>query len=83
MHAIIFSMDTTRRPLTFIMSHPEMGGRRFHHENLLDGPQEADRDWDCRRPAHPGSCHYSSRNSCSHQVRGRADPRSGLRLHEP
>jgi hypothetical protein len=45
MHAVIFSMKTTRRPLTFIMSHPEMGGQRFHHENLLDGPVEAGKDF--------------------------------------
>jgi hypothetical protein len=45
MHAAIFSMDTTSRPLTFNMSHPEMGGRQFHFENLLDGPIEAGRDF--------------------------------------
>ena len=44
MHAIIFSMDTTRRPLNFTMSHPEMGGRQFHFENLLDRPIEVGKD---------------------------------------
>jgi hypothetical protein len=45
MHAVIFSMDTSTRPLTFNMSHPEMGGRRFHFENLLGGPVEAGKDF--------------------------------------
>jgi hypothetical protein len=44
MHATIFSMDTTRHPLNFTMSHPEMGGRRFSFENLLDHPIEAGKD---------------------------------------
>jgi hypothetical protein len=45
MHAAIVSIDPTgRRPLTFNMSHPEMGGRRFHFENLLDNPIEAGKD---------------------------------------
>jgi hypothetical protein len=45
MHAVIFSVDTTRRPLTFTISHPEMGGRQFHFEDLLDGPVEAGKDF--------------------------------------
>lgn len=45
MHAAIFSMDTTTRPLTFSMSHPEMAGRQLHYENLLDGPVEAGKDF--------------------------------------
>jgi hypothetical protein len=45
MHATIVSIDPTRRrPLTFNMSHPEMAGRRFHFENLLDKPVEARSD---------------------------------------
>ena len=45
MHAAIFSMDTTRRPITFNISHSEMGGRQFHFENLLDRPIEAGKDF--------------------------------------
>jgi hypothetical protein len=46
MHATILSMKTTpTRSLKFIMSHPEMPGRTFHFENLLDGPVEAGRDF--------------------------------------
>ena len=45
MHAVIVSMKTTReRPLKFNMSHPEMAGRRFQFDNLLDGPVEAGED---------------------------------------
>jgi hypothetical protein len=40
----IFSVDTTRRPLSFRMSHPEMPGRSFQFENLLDEPIEAGND---------------------------------------
>ena len=45
MHAVIFSMKTSKeRPLTFHMSHPEMPGRQFHFDNLLDEPVEAGKD---------------------------------------
>jgi hypothetical protein len=53
MHAVIFSMDTTRRPLNFNMSHPQMGRRQFRFENLLDGPVEAGNDLSELRQTRP------------------------------
>jgi hypothetical protein len=45
MHAAIFSMKTSKeRPLGFNMSHPEMPGRQFYFDNLLDEPMEAGKD---------------------------------------
>lgn len=45
-HATIVSVTPTReRPVKFTMSHPEMGGRPFHFENLLDRPVKAGKDF--------------------------------------
>jgi hypothetical protein len=44
-HLAIVSMKTSKeRPLGFNMSHPEMPGRQFYFDNLLDGPIEAGKD---------------------------------------